>query len=34
MEKVKSTTALPLPAPPTNGRQIQGLPPTLVAVGE
>ena len=30
MEKVKSTTALPLPAPPTNGRHM----PALAVVGE
>ena len=34
MEKVKSTTALPLPAPPTNSRHLPGTAPSLAVVGE
>lgn len=34
MEKVKSTTALPLPAPPTHSRHLPGTAPTLAVVGE
>jgi len=34
MEKVKSTTALPLPAPPKTGRHLPGTAPVLAVVGE
>ncbi len=34
MEKVKSTTALPLPAPPKTSRHLPELAPALAAVGE
>ena len=34
MEKVKSTTALPLPAPPKNGRHLPGTAPVLAVVGD